>query len=80
MEKNTIRYPFTKDGVKWFMRDAYSDVFEVLENCNPMTDNYSDISIHIRIRDREIIVPDVAMCYELLNDYLADAYHEAMEA
>lgn len=73
----TIKYPFDANGAKRFMADAYDDIFKAMENCNPMTDNYGDHNIYIRINGREISVPDLAMCYELLEQYLNDAVEEA---
>ena len=55
----------------------YDDIFKAMENCNPMTDNYGDHDIYIRIYGREIRIPDLAMCYELLDDYLKKAVEEA---
>lgn len=72
-----IKYPFNENGAKRFMSDAYDDIFKAMGNCNPMVDNYGDHDIYIRINGREIRVPDLAMCYELLDDYLNNAVEEA---
>lgn len=73
----TINYPFDANGAKRFMSDAYDDIFKAMENCNPMVDDYGDHDIYIRIYGREIRIPDLAMCYELLDDYLKKAVEEA---
>jgi hypothetical protein len=73
----TIKYPFDENGVKRFMSDAYDDIFKAMESCNPMTDYYGDHDIYIRINGREIRIPDLAGCYELLDTYLKDSAEEA---
>lgn len=74
---DTIKYPFDANGAKRFMSDAYDDIFKAMEDCNPMVDDYGDHDIYIRIYGREIRIPDLAMCYELLDDYLKKAVEEA---
>lgn len=73
---DTIKYPFNPDGVKWFMRNAYDDIFEAMDKCNPMEDDYGDHDIYIRIGCHEIRIPDLAMCYQLLEEYLNEAVQE----
>ena len=73
----TIKYPFDENGAKRFMADAYDDIFKAMESCDPMVDDYGDHDIYIRINGREIRVPDLAMCYELLEKYLNDSVEEA---
>ena len=73
----TIKYPFDANGARRFMSDAYDDIFKAMEDCDPMTDDYGDHDIYIRINGREIRVPDLAMCYELLDNYLKNAVEEA---
>lgn len=77
MNPPTIKYPFDANGAKRFMSDAYDDIFKAMEDCNPMTDDYGDHDIYIRINGREIRVPDLAGCYELLDTYLKDSVEEA---
>ena len=72
----TIKYPFDENGAKRFMSSAYDDIFKALDSCNPMTDDYGDHDIYIRIGCHEIRIPDLAMCYQLLEEYLNDALEE----
>ena len=62
-----IRYPFTKDGVKLFMEYAYADIFAALDRGDPTTDQ-----IYITIGQREIVVPNTAWAYQMLEDYLQE--------
>ena len=70
-----IRYPFTKEGTRLFMEYAYSDIFAALAREATETDQ-----IIITIGEREIIVPNTAWAYQMLDDYLreviADYYGE----
>lgn len=72
----TIKYPFDENGVKRFMASAYDDIFKAMENCNPMTDNYGDHDIYIRIGCHEIRVPDVAYAYQAMEAYLEDVLED----
>ena len=69
-----IKYPFTRTGAQWFMHDVYNDDFSAM-------DNNEDIEhIVITVGNREINVPDLAQCFELLEDYLKEAVYVALEA
>lgn len=72
----TIKYPFDANGAKRFMSAAYDDIFKAMENVDPMTDYYGDHDIYIKIGCHEIRVPDLAMCYELMENYLTNALEE----
>lgn len=77
LNPEVIKYPFGVNGVKRFMADAYADIFKAMEDCDPMVDNYGDHDIYIRIHGREIVIPDLAQCYQLLEEYLDNAVEEA---
>lgn len=70
-----IRYPFTRDGAKLFMEYAYEDIFAALERNEMKTD-----PIVVTIGQREMVVPNTAWAYQMLEDYLhevlADYYGE----
>lgn len=73
MRNNTIKYSFTRDGIKLFMEYAYADIFAALARQAEETD-----PIVITIGQREIEVPNTAWAYQMLEDYLrevADDYY-----
>ena len=72
----TIKYPFDENGVKRFMSAAYDDIFKAMNSCNPMTDDYGDHDIHVRIGCHEITIPDVAYAYQAFEDYLKDVLED----
>lgn len=72
----SVQYKFTEDGVKRFMKNAYDNIFEAMDNCNPMTDDYGDHDIYIRIGCHEIRIPDVAYAYQAMEDYLKDVVED----
>lgn len=60
-----IKYPFTRDGVKLFMEYAYEDIFAALDRGEAETD-----PIVVTIGQREMVVPNTAWAYQMLEDYL----------
>ena len=74
----TIKYPFTKDGVKWFEDDTLADVMNHLENDNPDDRNESikDFNIFITVGSREIMVPLLPETFEEMTAFLKNALKE----
>ena len=72
MEK--IKYPFSRLGARWFMHDVYEDIFAAMDNGDEIP------KINITVGNREIVVPDLAQCFDMLDDYLKEAVYEALEA
>ena len=64
----TIKYPFTRDGIKLFMDTAYDDIFAALENGTVSSDH----DIFITIGNKEIQIPSLAWAYEMLGYYLKE--------
>lgn len=67
----TIKYPFSKEGVKWFADDTINDIMNALEN-----DNQNDFDIFITIGDREIKIPLAPETYEMLEKFLENTIKE----
>ena len=71
---NKIKYPFDESGIKFFISNMYDSIFEIMDKGAPW-DN-EDTDIYIRVGCHEIRLPDVAMNYQLLEEYLKDAWEE----
>lgn len=64
---NTIKYPFTKAGIEFFVKNMYDSIFAVMYDPNgDIQENF----IHIRIGVHEITLYDTPMHYEYLEEYL----------
>lgn len=74
----TIKYPFTKDGVKWFEDDTLSDIMNHLNNDDPNDrhESVEDFNIFITIGNREIIVPMFPETFESITDFLKTTLKE----
>jgi hypothetical protein len=68
----TIKYPFTKDGIKWFEDDTLADIMNHLDNDNPNDrhESENDFNIFITIGNREIKVPMIPESFESITDFL----------
>ena len=67
-----VKYPFTRDGVKWFMEAAYDDIFSALEK----GDISAEHDIFITIGNRQIQVPSLAWAYQCLEEYLQEVIND----
>lgn len=74
----TIKYPFTKDGIKWFEDDTLADIMNHLNNDNPYdrNENIKDFNIFVTVGNREIIIPMMPETYEALTDFLKNTLEE----
>ena len=68
----TIKYPFTRDGIKLFMQSAYDDIFTALEAGTVSTDH----DIFITIGNKEIQVPSLAWAYQCMEEYLEEVVND----
>ena len=71
---NKIKYTFDESGIEHFISDMYEHIFALFDSGAPWDNEKTDI--YIRIGDHEIRLPDVAMNYQLLEDYLREAWEE----
>ena len=67
----TIKYPFSKEGVKWFADDTINDIMNALENGST-----EDLDIFITIGNREIKIPLAPETYEMLEKFLENTIKE----
>ena len=67
----TIKYPFSKEGVKWFADDTINDIMNALENGST-----EDFDIFITIGNREIKIPLAPETYEMLEKFLENTIKE----
>ena len=74
----TIKYPFTKDGIKWFENDTLSDIMNNLEHDDPNNRNecITDFNIFITVGSREIMIPLLPETFEEMTDFLKNALKE----
>lgn len=74
----TIKYPFTKDGVKWFEDDTLADIMNALEHDDPneRCESIEDFNIFITIGNREIRVPLFPETFEDVTELLKNAVKE----
>jgi hypothetical protein len=74
----TIKYPFTKDGVKWFEDDTLADIMNHLNNDDPNDrhESITDFNIFITIGNREIIVPMIPESFESITEFLKTTLKE----
>lgn len=70
----TIKYPFSKDGVKWFADDTINDIMNAIENGNT-----EDFDLFITIGNREIKIPLAPETYEALEKFLENTIKEMEE-
>ena len=70
----TIKYPFRKEGVKWFADDTINDIMNAIENGDP-----NDFNIFITIGNREIEIPLAPETYETLENFLENILKEIEE-
>lgn len=74
----TIKYPFTKDGVKWFEDDTLADIMNNLEHDDPNDRNESinDFNIFITVGNREITIPLLPETFEEMTTFFKNALEE----
>lgn len=74
----TIKYPFTKDGIKWFEDDTLADIMNNLEHDDPNDRNESinDFNIFITVGNREIMIPLLPETFEEMTTFLKYALKE----
>lgn len=74
----TIKYPFTKDGIKWFEDDTLADIMNHLNNDDPNDrhESITDFNIFVTIGNREIIVPMIPESFESITDFLKTTLNE----
>lgn len=78
----TIKYPFTKDGIKWFEDDTLADIMNHLNNDDPNDrhESIADFNIFITIGNREVIVPMFPETFESITEFLKNTLEELEEA
>lgn len=77
----TIKYPFTKDGIKWFEDDTLADIMNHLNNDDPNDrhESITDFNIFITIGNREVIVPMLPETFENITEFLKNTLEELEE-
>ena len=77
----TIKYPFSKGGIKWFEDDTLADIMNHLNNDDPNNrhESINDFNIFITIGNREVIVPMLPETFESITDFLKNTLEELEE-
>ncbi len=76
-----IKYPFTKEGIKWFGDDTLADIMNHLNNDDPNNrhESINDFNIFITIGNREVIVPMLPETFESITEFLKNTLEELEE-